>query len=213
MKLLLVDDHKILRDGLQTLLESDPSMEVVASVGSADEALQTVREHEVEVAIVDLSLPGRNGLWLVRQLRKVRPHISVLMLSMHTDADSVAQALSEGANGYLTKSADREELFQAIIAVSRGRTYVQERLAPSVMQAIQSGRRLEPQEELSEREVEVLKLVARGDSNHAIAEAMSVSLSSVKSYLRSCFKKFGVTTRTELVVTALNQGILLQDEI
>lgn len=207
-RVLLVDDHPILREGLKRLLESQGTVQVVGSVETALAAVATASLTRPDVAIIDLSLPDHDGRWLLRQLKKEFPEMPVLVLTMHLDPDSVVSALTEGASGYLTKTASHHELLQAIETVHSGGSYLQPRIAPHVVGALRCRPSPKNSDNLTDRELDILELVADGLSNQAVAERLFVSVSTVKAHLRSCFRKLDVTTRTEVVVEAIRRGLL-----
>lgn len=205
---MLVEDHPIMRVGLRNLLEGSGRIQVVASVDSAEAALTAVGHTACDIALVDLSLPGQDGLWLMRQLKERQPALPVLILSMHQDAHYVVKAMTEGASGYLSKATDPQELLRAVDAVATGGSYVQPKIAPLLIQALQRKTHPENRGGLTERELGILRLVAEGKPNRVIAKELSLSISTVKSHLRVCFEKFQVDSRTELVVEALKSGLI-----
>jgi DNA-binding NarL/FixJ family response regulator len=208
LHILLVDDHHILREGLKTLLEKDSEVVVVAMAGTAQEGLTKAIGSNVQVAIIDLSLPDHDGIWLLQQIRLKRPDLPVIILSMHSDQETVVKALGEGAAGYLTKSADSAEVLNAIRAVHRGGSYLQPQVAHFLLGALRNKGRTAPPAELSDREQEILRRVAEGQSNRHIAEELFVSPSTVKAQLRGLFRELQVSTRTEVVVEAMRRGLI-----
>ena len=208
INVLLVDDHHILREGLKTLLEADSEVCVIASAETAAEGLTKALGANVQVAVIDISLPDHDGHWLLRQIRQERPSLPVLILSMHADPATVVKVLSDGASGYLTKSADSKELLTAIRSVHNGGSYLQPRIAPFLLGALRKSENGPLQPEFTQREKDVLRQVAVGQSNHQIAEGLFVSASTVKAHLRALFRKLGVSTRTEVVVEAIRLGLI-----
>lgn len=211
INVLLVDDHYILREGLKTLIESEPEMRVTASAGTAQEGLARALESHLQVAIIDYSLPDHDGLWLLQQLRIKKPNLPVIVLSMCTDRDTIMKVLSEGASGYLTKSADSVELLAAIRAAILGESYVQPAIASLLVGALRKHENVPTALELGERERQILQRVAEGCSNQEIASELFISISTVKAHLRSLFQKLDVSSRTEVVVEALRRGLIVSD--
>lgn len=209
VNVLLVDDHQILREGLKNLIEVDPAVRVVGMAGSAQEGLQHAIRANVQVAIIDLSLPDQDGLWLLERLKESKPELHVIVLSMHADQATVVKILSSGASGYLTKSADSKELLTAIHAVHSGGSYLQPQIAPFLLGALRETQRAQRPAEFSERELTVLSRVADGQSNQQIADELFLSVSTVKAHLRSLFGKLGVSTRTELVVEGIRRNLIV----
>ena len=207
VRVLLVDDHRILRDGLQGLLKQDDGVTVAATAGTASEGLTKALGAAVDVALIDLELPDHDGVWLLKQLKEMMPDIAVVVLSMHSDEATVLKVLEAGAEGYLTKAADPREVLAAIKAVHGGSSYLQNELAPYLVTALRkkgspeaaAHPRLEP------REQEILRRAALGQSNQKIADELFVSVSTVKANLRSLFRKLDVSTRTEAVLEALRR--------
>ena len=210
IKVLLVDDHQGLREGLQTLLELDADILVVATAGTAMDGLKRAREVTVEVALIDHQLPDHDGVWLLKQLKEVQPEMAVVMLSMHSDEFVVVKALESGADGYLTKTAEPAEMVNAIKAVREGRIYVQGTVAPHLFRQrhLKSGPLPEQELRLDDREREILNLAASERSNQGIAEELGVPVSSVKAHLRSIFGKLDAFTRAEAIQEAVRRGEL-----
>jgi len=212
IKALLVDDHLILREGVKKLLESSGGIRVVASAGSAEEAWAKMDNRTLDVVITDLQLPDRSGLWLVEKVAEERPETKVLVLSISDFSDDVLGALKAGASGYLTKTASLEELEAAVKNVCSGGSYLQPKIASLVVGALQNPPERDRADDLTPRAKELLRCLVDGLSNKAIAEKLIVSVSTVKTQLRSLFLKFGVSSRTELVVAALNGKVLDERE-
>ncbi len=213
IRVLLVDDHKILQEGLKSLLEAEPGVTVVAMAGTAQDGLAKAVGSNVQVAIIDISLPDHSGLWLLEQIQQQKPGLPVIVLSMHADQETVVKVLSAGAVGYLTKSAEATELLAAIRIVHQGGSYLQPQIAPLLLTALRAGGRPTPVAGLGDREREILSRVAAGQSNQKIAAELFVSASTVKAHLRTLFQKLGVSTRTEVVVEAMRQGLIASQRV
>jgi len=218
LSVVLVDDHKLIQDGLKRTLESSQQFQVVGLGNTAEDGLFRVQEHEPDLAIFDLGLPDHSGLWLIRRVKNIYPDLPVLILSMHDDLQVVSAALDAGATGYIRKSAPEERFLEAARTVAGGEPYVEPELEEGLRKNLEtdywiSKRYLEkPNDDVPVGdEIEVLRLVAAGKSNSQIAQEMGKSLSSVKSKLRSLFRKLKVETRTEAVAAGVRQGILNGD--
>jgi DNA-binding NarL/FixJ family response regulator len=202
IKILLVDDHPVVREGLRGMLLAEDDLAVVAEAGGAAEAVAAVRAHEPDVVLMDLRMPGGDGVEATARVLAQRPAVRVVVLTTYdTDAD-ILRAVEAGAAGYLLKDASRAELAQAIRAAARGETV----LAPSVAAKLVS--RIRSPVELSRREIEVLRLVARGRTNAEIGRELLISEATVKTHLLRTFGKLDVSDRTAAVTAALERGIL-----
>ncbi len=202
IKVLLVDDHPVVREGLRGMLAAEDGLKVVAEAGGAAEAVAAVRAHEPDVVLMDLRMPGGDGVEATARVLVQRPATRVVVLTTYeTDAD-ILRAVEAGAAGYLLKDASRAELAQAIRAAARGETV----LAPSVAAKLVS--RMRSPVELSRREIEVLRLVARGRTNAEIGRELFISEATVKTHLLRTFGKLEVSDRTAAVTAALERGIL-----
>jgi DNA-binding NarL/FixJ family response regulator len=200
--ILLVDDHPVVREGLRGMLAAEDDLTVVAEAGGAAEAVAAVRAHEPDVVLMDLRMPGGDGVEATARVLAQRPATRVVVLTTYdTDAD-ILRAVEAGAAGYLLKDASRAELAQAIRAAARGETV----LAPSVAAKLVS--RMRSPVELSRREIEVLRLVARGRTNAEIGRELLISEATVKTHLLRTFGKLDVSDRTAAVTAALERGIL-----
>ena len=207
LQILLVDDHAVVRGGLQLLLAQTGDMEVAGEAENAEQAIQLVRQGEFDVALVDIGLPGKGGLDLLKQLKAERPHLAVLMLSMYAEEVYAVRALKAGASGYLTKNSPPATLLAAIRKVAGGGKHVSpallERLAVEVGRGGKSG-----SEVLSDREVEVLRRIASGESLNQIAEALYLSPKTVTTYRSRIVEKTGLHSNAELTRYALEKGML-----
>ncbi len=209
----MVDDHTLLREGLKNLLEVEGSISVLGQACTAEEGLEKAMLTDCDAVLVDISLPNKDGLWMVRQLRDEKPDLPVLMLSMHTDDKTVLGALEAGANGYVPKSASYHEIVSAIQEVVQGRSYIHSRVATSVLRGLrhrastESGPTL-PGGPLTPRETEILTLAAQGLNSQAIAEKLYLSVSTVKTHLRGLYRKLDVTDRTQAVLVGIQRGLV-----
>ncbi|RUS46759.1 response regulator transcription factor [Cohnella sp. AR92] len=213
IRILLVDDHAVVRSGLRMLLDAKGHLSVVGDAADGDEAIRLATELKPDVILMDLSMPhGRDGLSATAELKKLLPNASVLVLSMHDDDEYLFRAIHAGASGYVLKSAPHEELLAAIESVYSGNAYLYptatKRLMNEYMDRIKNGDHSDAYESLSEREKEVLAWIARGYSNKDIAENLIISVKTVETHKAHVMEKLGLRTRPDLVKYALKKGLL-----
>jgi len=207
VRLLLVDDHAILRRGMELLMAHEPDLEIVGEAGTIAEALEAAAGTAPDVAILDIHLPDGSGIAAIRPLRELRPALGVVMLSMYDDFDHVRRAFAEGADAYVVKSSTQDDLLTAIRTVAAGGTYRDPSL-PSPDGPHQARR---PIDTLSPRELEVLRLLALGNTNHEIADALVVSVKTVETHRAHIMSKLKADSRAALVQHALGAGLLGPD--
>jgi len=208
VRVLVCDDHALVRSGLRRLLETEPGVEVVGEAADGDEAVAGVREERPDVLLLDVVLPGRSGIDILPDLAEAAPETRVLLLSMQDDPAYVRRAFSAGADGYLLKEAADSELVQAIHEVADGRRYVHPLLGARLAAAeaaAESNARVDP---LSEREHEVLHLLALGHTNQEIANLLYVSIRTAETHRARIMQKLGLKSRAEIVRYALETGAL-----
>jgi len=204
IRILLVDDHAVLRSGLRLLLEREEGLEPVGEAGTAEDAIRALPRLRPDVVVIDIEMPGMGGLEGAARIRERSPGARILFLSMHDQARDVRQAFDAGADGYLLKSAADEDLVRAVRAVAGGERYVHPSLGAVLAAPPSEG----PLGELTSREREVLRLLALGHTNQEIAEALIVSVRTVESHRAHVMTKLRVTTRAGLVRAALDAGLL-----
>ena len=210
IKVLLAEDHVITRQGMRRLLEEADDFAVIGEAGDGEEAVQMVSEMQPDVIIMDVAMPRLNGIEATRQIKLIRPTVAVLALSAYDDDEYVFGLLEAGAAGYLLKTANGDELIHAIQAVHKGEPV----LDPSVTRKLinrfrfpsREPSRERPSEHLSDREMDVIKLAARGMNNKDIGDQLQLSRRTVEAHLRSIFNKLGVGSRTEAVLHGLRKG-------
>ena len=207
MRVLIADDHGIVRSGLRKLLESEDGIEVVAEAGDGVEARDRAIEQRPDLAILDVKMPGMNGLEATRAIRDSAPEVSVLVLSMHDEERYLFEALKAGASGYVLKRAADRELIDAIRAVERGEPFLtpeaQRTLIKDVLERGSSG-----EEELTPREEEIVKLVAEAHTTREIAELLHLSEKTVENHRANAMRKLGMRDRVELVRYAIRRGLI-----
>jgi DNA-binding NarL/FixJ family response regulator len=201
IRVLLADDHKLVRAGIRSLLERLPDLEVVAEASDGREAIRLVEEHEPQIVLMDLAMPELNGIEATKHLTKTFPKVRVLILSIYTDEEHVYQALRAGAAGYLMKGAATEELELAIRTVAEGETY----LSPPVSKLVimeyirRTNVGFSPLERLSSRQTQVLKLIAEGKTTKQIALELDISVKTVEAHRSALMKRIGVRDVAGLV--------------
>jgi len=206
IRLLLADDHAILRAGLRVLLDAQPDMTVVAEAADGDEALDRARVNRPDVAVVDLTMPGMSGVQTLERLRREAPATRLLVLTMHDDPAYAGLTLAAGATGHVVKDADSSELLAAIRAVHRGRTFVHTGSAADSDAPPESAAPMVPP--LSRRELQVLELLARGHTNREVGRQLSLSVKTIETYRSRLSDKLGLETRADLVRLAMALGLL-----
>jgi two-component system, NarL family, response regulator NreC len=206
IRVLIVDDHAVVRSGLRLLLEREEDLEPVAEAGNAQEAVRQARLHKPDIVLLDVVMPGASGVDTVADLRSAAPDARILMLSMQDDPTYVRRAFAEGASGYVLKEAADSELVQAIRHVAEGEQYVHPALGARLVS--QQEAREEAADALSSREREVLTLLALGHTNSEIAQRLVVSVRTVESHRAHIMNKLRVSTRAELVRYAMQHGLL-----
>lgn len=216
-RIILADDHAIVRDGLRRMIDAEPDLEVLGEASSAAEAVQRVADAHPEILLLDITMPGGGGIGALEQIRQVSPKTRVLMLTMHEDPEYLRVALVSGAAGFILKNAARNELLSAIRTVLHGRTYVDPAMAGAALQNVLAKARAASDGEsafdrLSPREVDVLRQLALGYTNKEIAGRISISVKSVETYRARLSEKLGLSRRAELVRYALENGIILPDK-
>ena len=210
LRIALADDHTLVRAGIRALLEADGGVEVVAESGDGREALELVLRHRPDVALIDLGMPGLNGLELARRLTQELPRTRVIVLSMHAEASYVRQALKAGVAGYLVKGAAVSELPLAIESVVRGETYLSPRISQTVVQdSLRDGAgEPDPLEGLTGRQREILQLVAEGRSTKEIASALELSVKTVETHRSRIMDRLGIRDIAGLVRLAIRTGLV-----
>ena len=210
IRVLLADDHAVLRAGLRALLSREPDMEVVGEAASGSEALKKVEELQPDVVLMDISMPGMEGLEATAQIKQRAPGTKVLILTMHEDRRYLLPALKAGAAGYVVKRAADAELIGAIRAVQRGEAFLHPSMAKLLVEEYAGGRASGASEgqPLSDREGEVLRLIAEGLSYKEMADRLGISVKTVETYRERIKEKLSLHSRAELVRYALEQGLL-----
>jgi two-component system response regulator NreC len=211
LRVCLAEDHAVVREGLKLLINSQPDMEVVGEAGDGREALEMVSAHKPDVVILDVSMPKMNGLQVTEKLANTHPGIKLLTLTRHADNGFLQQLFRAGAAGYVLKQSPPGELLNAIRSVAAGTRYLDPALTAKVLERLtMAAVTPDPQlvSRLSERESEILKLIAFGYSNKEIASRLSVSVKTVEAHKANAMKKLGMSSRIDIVRYAMLQGWL-----
>jgi DNA-binding NarL/FixJ family response regulator len=209
IRIVLADDHVMVRQGIRQFLEEAGDVEVVAEAGDGAEAVRAVEAHQPDVAVLDIRMPGVTGVEATRQIKARFPQVRVLVLTAYDDDPYVFALLQAGADGYVLKTASGDELVRAVRTVHGGRTALSPEIAAKVVRQVTSGRpegAADQVEPLTDREIEVLRLAARGLTNRAIGHELGVSHRTVQGHLANIYGKMGVNSRTEAVTEALRRG-------
>lgn len=217
IRILIADDHAVVREGTRRILEQEPDLDVVAEAADGEEAVRLAGSSKPDVAIIDIAMPGADGIEATKQIKALYPAITVLILTAYDDNQFIFSLLEAGAAGYLLKSIRGRELIDAVRQVYAGESVLHPTIARKVLnrfvptQGKLAGQK--PSQVLSEREMEVLRLATRGLSNQEIASELYLSLRTVQAHLGHIFNKLQVSSRTEAVVRALKEGWVTLDDI
>ncbi len=212
IRVLLADDHAIVREGVRLILSAEPDIEVVGEAEDGVEAVELARRLKPDVAVIDISMPRLNGVEATRQIKDALPNTHALALTMHADDIYVFQLLKAGASGYVLKRAAATDLVQAIRAARRGEAFLYPAVAKAVvadyLKRLEDGEGREAYDGLTEREKQILTLVAEGASNQDIAERLFISVKTVQTHRAHIMEKLGLHDRTQLVRYAIRKGLI-----
>jgi two-component system invasion response regulator UvrY len=206
IRIMLVDDHAVVRSGIRRLLEQQPEIQVIAEAESGERAYQLFGEHTPDVTIMDLNMTGMGGMEAIRRIVTRYPMAKILVLSMHENAAFASQALKAGARGYLPKSSLAEELVNAIESIMAGQTYISADIAKKI--ALQSLESNDPMQQLSAREFEIFRMLAEGMDGEQIANALKISSKTVSNHQTMIKQKLGISSAVEIVRLAIRFGLI-----
>jgi DNA-binding NarL/FixJ family response regulator len=209
LKILIADDHSIVRAGLKQVLADTPDMTVTDEAGSTEEAIRKALDGDFDVVVLDISMPGRGGVEVLKQIKSQKPKLPVLVLSMHPEEQYALRVLKAGAAGYLTKESVTEELIDAIRKVSKGMKYVSSHMAQEIAFALDSDTERPIHEALSDREFQVLCMIASGKPAREIAEELSLSVKTVSTYRSRILEKMRMKSSAELTNYAIKNDLVL----
>ena len=208
IRVLIADDHTIVRRGVKQLLAVQPGVEVVAEASDGTEALNRLRENKVDVVILDISMPGRSGLDTLKELKRLYPTISVVVLSMHPLDQYAVRVLRAGALAYITKESAPEELLQAVQKAYRGGRYITADLAELLADYVEKGDTEEPHKLLTDREFEVMLMIASGKGVSEIARELNISVKTVSTYKGRIVEKTGLASNSEITRYSIERYLL-----
>jgi DNA-binding NarL/FixJ family response regulator len=208
IRVVLADDHLVVRAGTRRILETAPDIRVVAEAGNGKQAIEAIEATRPDVAILDVKMPDPGGIEVTRWIRENAPSTAALVLSAYDDDPYVLAALQAGASGYVLKSADAEDIVRAVRSVHAGKAAVDPEIARKVLRSLSGGQASAQPEQLTARELEVLAQVAKGKTNKAIGSALKISARTVQGHLAKIFDKLDAESRTEAVMRAVSLGWL-----
>lgn len=213
IRLALADDHSLMREGLAKILQMEDFIEIVAKASNGEELLDTIKQKEIDIILLDINMPQMNGIEALKKIKQLRPQIKVIMLTIHDNREYLIESLNLEANGYMLKDAHTEELVKAIESVYEGGSYVHPSLAGELFKEMnrQKSRKKQPAGEedgLTRREHEVLKLIANGYSNKGISDKLIISEKTVKNHVSSILKKLELQDRTQAAIYAIKSKIV-----
>jgi DNA-binding NarL/FixJ family response regulator len=208
IRVLIADDHTVVREGLKTILAETDDIRVVAEAEDSIGALETLRNTRIDVAILDLGMPGRGGLEVVREVRSLQIEVGVLVLSVHPEDQLAVGVIREGADGYLTKGSRPQELVEAIRRIHGGGKYIGPTLAEQLALSVDRGRPASPYQRLSPRELQVVRLMASGRQVSDIARELTLDVKTISTYRSRILTKMGMKNNAELIRYALEQGLV-----
>jgi len=211
IRVLICDDHAIVRQGLRQIIDEQPEMNTVAEAGGYPEVMKQLRDHEADLMLLDISMPGKNGIEILKLVKKEFPKLVVLVLSMYPEDQYAVRAIRAGASGYLTKQSAADQLINAIRQISAGRKYITPELAQALANTLGRDADAMPHETLSDREYQTLCLIAAGKTLSQIAEELSLSAKTVSVYRARLLEKMGLKNNAELTHYALKHGLVQLD--
>jgi DNA-binding NarL/FixJ family response regulator len=213
IRLVIADDHAIVREGLKRIVSEAPGLQVEAEAADGNEVMRLVREREFDVLVLDLSMPGRSGMELIKLVKAERPKLRILVLSMHQEMQYAVRAIKSGASGYLTKESAPAQLVQAINKIAAGGAFISAEVAEQLALGAMPGGQAAPHETLSDREFEVFRQLVAGVSVTDIGADLKLSVKTVSTHKANLMQKLGLRNQSELVRYAIRHGLAGDDEI
>lgn len=210
INVLIADDHAVVRKGIRQIISEDEEIKVLGEASNADEIIAQLYDHDWDVFVLDITMPGKNGLDVMIEIKQKRPEIKVLILSMHPEEEIALRALKTGASGYLNKDSVPGELIKAIRKIYSGGRYISSMLAESIVFSHEREKYLLPHEALSEREFQVMCLIASGNTLSQIAEELSLSIKTVSTYRTRIMEKMNMKSNVEITHYAIKNKLVVQ---
>jgi DNA-binding NarL/FixJ family response regulator len=208
IKILIADDHAIVREGLKQILSESPDLVVVAEASSGQEVLEKISKNDLDLVVLDIAMPGRGGLDILKEIKTQKPRLPVLMLSMYPEEQYAIRVLKAGASGYLTKESAPDELVKAIRQISQGKKYISPSLAEKLAIDLELGPDKLPHEILSDREYQVMCMIASGKTLKEIADGLSLSIKTISTYRSRILEKMNMKTNAELTHYAIKSNLV-----
>jgi two-component system, NarL family, invasion response regulator UvrY len=208
IKILIADDHAIVREGLKQILSESPDLVVVAEASTGQEVLEKIAKNDLDLVVLDIAMPGRGGLDILKEIKSQRPRLSVLMLSMYPEEQYAVRVLKSGASGYLTKESAPAELVKAIRQISQGKKYISPSLAEKLAIDLEISPDRPPHETLSDREYQVMCMIASGKTLREIADGLSLSIKTISTYRSRILEKMNMKTNAELTHYAIKNRLV-----
>lgn len=209
MKIVIVDDHELIREGLKKVTARESDIEVMGEASNSDELFELLDKHEVDIVVLDISIPGRSGLDIITDIKIQAPNTKILMHTMHPEDRFAVQALKAGASGYITKNDTSKSLVAALRKIYDGRKYISSNLAEQLATELEMNYEKPLHESLSTREFEVMRLMAQGNAVRDIAEILSISANTVSSYRSRILEKMRMKTNAEIIRYAVENKLLV----
>jgi two-component system, NarL family, invasion response regulator UvrY len=208
IKILIADDHAIVREGLKQILSESPDLVVVAEASTGQEVLEKIGKNDLDLVVLDIAMPGRGGLDILKEIKTQRPRLYVLMLSMYPEEQYAVRVLKSGASGYLTKESAPAELVRAIRQISQGKKYISPSLAEKLAIDLEISPDRPPHETLSDREYQVMCMIASGKTLREIADGLSLSIKTISTYRSRILEKMNMKTNAELTHYAIKNKLV-----
>ena len=208
LKIIIADDHPVVRQGIMRIIEETPDMRVTDEAEDGTEALKKIKEKDFDIILLDISMPGRDGLDVIREIKKIQPQLPILILTMHPEKYYGLRMFQAGASGYLTKQNAPFDLVEAIRKVSRGGMYVSDALAELLVASVKTGAEKPGYEKLSDREYQIMLMLAAGKKIKEISEELCISVKTIHVHRRHILEKMGMTSDADMIHNAIQNGLL-----
>ncbi len=208
IRIVIVDDHELLRDGFKRLINTQTDMQFTAGTASSEELFTIIENEKIDIIVLDISLSGKNGLDVLKDIKIKKPGISVLVLSMHAEEHYALRAIKDGASGYVTKGTDSREILEAIRKISTGGIYVSPSLGEHLARSIGGESIKNPHEKLSDREFQILCLIGEGKSSRNISEALNISENTVRTYRSRIIEKMDLKSTAEMIQYVIQYNLI-----